>query len=78
MPRLEELSESIVKAARASRMRGLSLEIDDEVGLPLCWSAKQVTPSRPEAPPSSRPTHISKGGLRRSAAGQLLWGEGPR
>ena len=36
MPRLERLSEAIVEAARTSRQRGLSLEIDDEVGLPLC------------------------------------------
>ena len=36
MPRMEELGEAIVKAAKASRLAGLSLEVDDEVGLPLC------------------------------------------
>lgn len=36
MPTLEDLSRGVVAAAKRARKLGLPLEIDDEVGLPLC------------------------------------------
>ena len=40
MPTLEAMSEGIVAAAKRARSLGLPLEIDDEVGLPLCLVRK--------------------------------------
>ncbi|MDP6945657.1 MAG: radical SAM protein, partial [Myxococcota bacterium] len=36
IPPLAELGSAIIDAARVARQVGLSLEVDDEVGLPLC------------------------------------------
>jgi molybdenum cofactor biosynthesis enzyme MoaA len=36
MPSLEDMSQGIVAAAKKARTLGLPLEIDDELGLPLC------------------------------------------
>ena len=40
MPTLEAMGEGIVAAAKRARSLGLPLEIDDEVGLPLCLVRK--------------------------------------